>query len=854
MHHNSRTITSLLIINPRRDSFHLPNELSSYMFFAMNISYQWLKEYLDFDLTPEETAKILTSLGLETGSVEPVELIKGGLEGLVVGEVLTCTNHPNSDHLHLTTVNIGQSEPLKIVCGADNVAAGQKVIVATVGTTLYLNDKPLIIKRSKIRGEESNGMICAEDEIGIGTSHDGIIVLPNDAPVGLPAKKYYNIQSDFVLEVDLTPNRIDAASHYGVARDLYAYLSVNHLPAKLKQPSVETFSIDNHDLPIGVTVENSEACPRYSGITLTGIKVTSSPDWMQTYLKNIGVRPINNIVDITNFLLHETGQPLHAFDADQIKGQHIYVKTLDENSKFVTLDNVDRALGQNDLMICDQQGGMCIAGVFGGIETGVTEKTTNVFIESAYFNPVYIRQTARRHGLNTDASFRFERGCDPNNTIYVLKRAALLIKELAGGSISSDIVDVYPSPIKPFQVFLRFNKVNTLIGQHIEKEKLIAILKALEIAIVEETSEGLALEIPTYRVDVQREVDVIEEILRIYGYNNIQNKESLQSSISYFPSPDSNQLQQLIAEQLTANGFYEIMNNSLTKSGYYENLHSFPASNLVMMLNPLSSDLNCMRQTLLFGGLESIAYNINRKHQDLKFYEFGNCYTHQMSKTPPEDLLNNYHESMHLGIWLTGNKTYPSWTRATEKSTFFELKAHVENIFKRIGIDPHSLKQQQETSADWLDEGINYINRNGDSLGLVGKVSHSICEQFDIETQVFMADLQWDQILKEAAKAQISFQDLPKFPEVKRDLALLLDQSVPFSEIEKIAYETEKKLLKRVHLFDVYEGKNLPTGKKSYAVTFTLQDHTKTLTEYQIDSIMKKLIAQFEEKLGAKLR
>ncbi|MGC9151103.1 MAG: phenylalanine--tRNA ligase subunit beta [Microbacter sp.] len=820
----------------------------------MNISYQWLKEYLDFDLTPEETAKILTSIGLETGSIEPVEPVKGGMEGLVVGEVLTCTDHPNSDHLHLTTVNIGQSEPLKIVCGANNVAVGQKVIVATVGTTLYMDDKPLTIKRSKIRGEESNGMICAEDEIGIGTSHNGIIVLPNDAPVGMAAKEYYAIQTDFVLEIDLTPNRIDAASHFGVARDLYAYLTANHLPAKLKRPSVDAFAIDNHDLPIGVTVENQEACPRYSGITLKGIEVKPSPEWMQSYLRNIGVRPINNIVDITNFLLHETGQPLHAFDADQIKGQHIYVKTLAENSKFITLDNAERALGKDDLMICDERGGMCIAGVFGGIETGVTEKTTNVFIESAYFNPVFIRQTARRHGLNTDASFRFERGCDPNNTVYVLKRAALLIKELAGGSISSDIVDVYPSPIEPFKVFLRFDKVNALIGQSIEKDQLKEILKALDIDIVNETNTGLDLEVPTYRVDVQREVDVIEEILRIYGYNNIQTKASLQSSISYFPSPDSHQLQQLIAEQLTANGFYEIMNNSLTKSGYYDHSVSFPASELVMMLNPLSSDLNCMRQTLLFGGLESIAYNINRKHQDLKFYEFGHCYRHRTNNKPSDNLLINYHEIMHLGLWITGNKTHQSWVRTTEKSSFFELKAHVENTFRRLGINPRALTQQQETEADWLDEGIRFITKKGHLLGIAGVVSTTIRKQFDIDNNVFMADLFWDELLQEATKTEISFQDLPKFPEVKRDLALLLDHSVRFSEIEKIAFETEKKLLTSVHLFDVYEGKNLPEGKKSYAVTFTLQDYTKTLTEHQIDSIMQKLVAQFEEKLGAKLR
>jgi phenylalanyl-tRNA synthetase beta chain len=820
----------------------------------MNISYNWLKEYIDTDLTPEGLGKALTSIGLETGGIEQIQPIKGGLEGLVIGKVLTCTNHPNSDHLHLTTVDIGGDEPLKIVCGAANVAAGQKVVVATIGTTLYMDDKPITIKRSKIRGEESFGMICAEDEIGIGTSHDGIIVLPEDVTEGMLVKDYYPVKNDYILEVDLTPNRIDAASHYGVARDLYAYLTLHQPPVKLFKPSVDAFVVDNHALPIGVTVENEEACPRYSGITLTGITIAPSPDWLQTRLKNIGIRPINNVVDITNFLLHETGQPLHAFDADKIAGQHIYVKTLPEETKFITLDGVDRKLGKDDLMICDLQGGMCIGGVFGGIESGVTEKTTNVFIESAYFNPVYIRKTARRHGLNTDASFRFERGCDPNNTIYVLKRAAMLIKEIAGGAISSEIVDCYPNPIVPFNVFVRFEKINALIGKDIEKDTLIKILKALDIDVIKEQIDGFELHIPTYRVDVQRDVDVIEEILRIYGYNNIVPGETVHSSISYFPQPDNHQLQNLIAEQLTANGFHEIMNNSLTKSGYYDALQTFPSSKLVMMMNPLSSDLNCMRQTLLFGGLESIAYNINRKNANLKFYEFGNCYFYDANANQAQYLLNAYSEEMHLGLWITGNKTYQSWVRNEEKSTFFELKAHVENSFRRLGISLRTLQQKTMTESDWLVEGWIYTTKKEVPLAILGNVSSSIRKLFDINAEVFMANIYWDNVMCEAAETSVTFSDISKFPEVKRDLALLIDNSVQFAEIEKIAYETEKKLLRKVQLFDVYEGKNLPEGKKSYAISFTLQDAAKTLTDKQIDDIMQRLINQYQEKIGAKLR
>jgi len=569
----------------------------------MNISYNWLKQYIDTDLTPEELSKALTSIGLETGGIEKVQTIKGGLEGLVIGEVITCVEHPNSDHLHVTTVNVGAAEPLKIVCGAPNVAAGQKVVVATIGTVLYSGEESFTIKRSKIRGEESFGMICAEDEIGIGTSHDGIIVLPADAVVGTPAKEYYNVKDDYVLEVDITPNRVDAASHFGVARDLAAYLAANGLKGTLVKPSVDAFAVENHNLHVSVTVENSEACPRYAGVSIAGVTIKESPEWLQNYLKAIGLRPINNVVDITNFILHETGQPLHSFDADKIAGKQVIVKTLPEGTKFTTLDEAERNLSDKDLMICDANGGMCIAGVFGGLNSGVSDNTTNVFLESAYFNPVWVRKTARRHGLNTDSSFRFERGCDPNNNVYVLKRAALLIKELAGGTISSDIVDIYPTPIKPFEVDITFDKINSLIGKEIEKETIKTILHHLEIEIASETAEGMKLLVPTYRVDVQRDVDVIEDILRIYGYNNVLPGESVKSSISYSSKPDSHKLQNLISEQLTGCGFNEILNNSLTKAGYYETLSSFPAANLVMMMNPLSADLNAMRQTLLFGGL-----------------------------------------------------------------------------------------------------------------------------------------------------------------------------------------------------------------------------------------------------------
>jgi len=819
----------------------------------MNISYNWLKQYIDTDLSPEELSKALTSIGLETGGIDKVQTVKGGLEGLVIGQVLTCEVHPNSDHLHVTTVNVGSEEPLRIVCGAPNVAAGQKVVVATIGTVLYSGDESFTIKRSKIRGEESFGMICAEDEIGIGASHNGIIVLPEIASVGTPAKEYYNVKDDYVLEVDITPNRVDAASHFGVARDLAAYLAVNQQKGILTKPSVEKFAVDNHTLPISVTVENSEACPRYSGVSIAGVTIKESPEWLQNCLKAIGLRPINNVVDVTNFILHETGQPLHSFDADKIGGKQVIIKTLSEGTKFTTLDGNERTLSGNDLIICDINGGMCIAGVFGGLNSGVSESTVNVFLESAYFNPVTTRKTARRHGLNTDSSFRFERGCDPNNTIYVLKRAALLIKEMAGGTISSDIVDIYPTPIKPFEVDITFDKIDKLIGKEIGKDTIKSILQNLEIEVVSETEEGMKLLVPTYRVDVQRDVDVIEDILRIYGYNNVLPGATVKSAISYSPKPDSHKLQNLVAEQLTGCGFNEILNNSLTKAAYYETLSSFSAANLVTMLNPLSADLNVMRQTLLFGGLESVAYNINRKNPDLKFYEFGNCYYYHADQKQEGQTLSAYSEDMHLGLWLTGNKTAQSWVKADEKSTFFELKGSVQNTFRRLGVNTQKLVIEAATS-DLFDEALVISNKQGLQLAIIGGVAKQQLKALDIDVPVFFADLNWNNLLVESGRNKVTFKEISKFPEVKRDLALLLDKSVAFAEIEKIAYTTENKLLKRVQLFDVYEGKNLEAGKKSYAVSFTLQDDSKTLTDKQIDSIMQRLIKQFEEKLGAKLR
>ena len=820
----------------------------------MNISYNWLKEYVDFDLTPEEVAAALTSIGLETGSVEQVQTIKGGLEGLVIGEVLTCEPHPNSDHMHVTTVNLGQGEPVQIVCGAPNVASGQKVVVATLGTKLYDGDECFTIKKSKLRGVESNGMICAEDEIGIGTDHAGIIVLPENAVPGTPAKEYYNIKSDYVLEVDITPNRADACSHYGVARDLYAYLVQNGKQTTLKRPSVEAFAVDNHDLDIQVTVENTEACPRYAGVTVTGVTVKESPGWLQNKLRLIGLRPINNVVDITNYIVHAFGQPLHCFDADMIKGGEVVVKTMPEGTPFVTLDGVERKLSERDLMICNREEAMCIAGVFGGLNSGSTEATKDVFLESAYFHPTWVRKTARRHGLNTDASFRFERGIDPNSVIYCLKLAALMVKELAGGTISCDIKDVCSADFSDFRVDLPYEKVHALVGKTIPAETIKSIVSSLEMKIVEETSEGLVLDVPPYRVDVQRDCDVIEDILRIYGYNNVEIPSALKSCLTVKGEHDkSNKLQNLIAEQLVGCGFNEILNNSLTRAGYYDGLESYPSKNLVMLMNPLSTDLNAMRQTLLFGGLESIAHNANRKNADLKFFEYGNCYYYHEEKKNPEKALAAYTEDYHLGLWVTGKKVANSWAHADEDSSVYELKAYVENIFSRVGLQMRDLVVGVQDS-DIYAASLAVYTRGGKLLASLGIVSHKILKGFDIDNEVYFADINWKELLKAIRNVKVNYVELTKFPAVKRDLALLIDKKVQFAEIEKIAYETEKKLLKEVSLFDVYEGKNLEAGKKSYAVSFMLQDENATLNDKQIDKIMQKLIKNLETKLDAKLR
>ncbi|MGL5562720.1 MAG: phenylalanine--tRNA ligase subunit beta [Tannerellaceae bacterium] len=820
----------------------------------MNISYNWLKDYLNFDLQPEEVAAALTSIGLETGGVEEVQTIKGGLEGLVIGEVLTCVDHPNSDHLHITTVDLGNGEPSQIVCGAPNVAAGQKVVVATIGTTLYSGEESFKIKKAKVRGVESNGMICAEDEIGLGESHDGIMVLPADAVVGTLAKDYFNIKSDFVLEVDITPNRVDATSHFGVARDLAACLTQAGVDATLTRPSVDNFKIDSPEKVVEVIVENQEACPRYSGIVIKGVTVDASPEWLQNRLQLIGLRPINNIVDITNFILHELGQPLHAFDLSEIKGDKVIVRTLSAGTKFVTLDEVERTLDSNDLMICNAEEGMCIAGVFGGLHSGVTKKTTDIFIESAYFNPTSVRKTARRHGLNTDSSFRFERGCDPNNTLYVLKRAALLIKEIAGGQITGDIIDIYPAVIEEPKVELSLAKVNSLIGKDIPVETVRSILNSLEISILKEEEGVLSLFIPTYRVDVLRDVDVIEDILRIYGYNNVEISENVKSNLSYKQASDvSYALQNLISEQLTGCGFNEILNNSLTKSAYYTDLITYPESKLVQLKNPLSNDLNVMRQTLLFGGLESVAYNVNRRNSDLCLYEFGNCYSYDSEKVKPEIKLSGYAEEQRLALFVTGNMVSNNWAHADEKTSVYELKAYVENILVRLGISLRKVVFGALTD-DIYSAGISIQTQAGRKLGTLGIVQKKIRKQFDIDAEVYFAELSWDQLLKEANSNKVTATEISKFPAVKRDLALLIDKSVQFSEIVKIAFDSEKKLLKDVTLFDVYEGKNLAAGKKSYAVSFFLQDENKTLNDKQIDAIMKKVQTNLESKLGAQLR
>ncbi|OFX34074.1 MAG: phenylalanine--tRNA ligase subunit beta [Bacteroidetes bacterium GWA2_42_15] len=815
----------------------------------MEISYNWLKDYLDFDYSAHELENILTQIGLEVGSVEEVETIKGGLHGLVIGEVITCEKHPNSDHLSKTTVNIGK-ETLPIVCGAPNVAAGQKVVVATIGTKLYNGDQEFEIKKSKIRGEVSEGMICAEDEIGIGASHDGIMVLPAEAVVGTPACKYFKVESDYMIEVDLTPNRIDASSHIGVARDLAAFMSKKS-PVRYKKPSVENFKIDNTNVSVPVEVLNQEACPRFAGLTITGLTIGESPDWLKNRLKVIGLKPISNVVDITNYVLMETGQPLHAYDLADVKGNKIVVRTMKPGTKFTTLDGVERELHEDDLMICNAEEGMCIGGVFGGLHSGVKETTKSIFLEAACFDTVYIRKTARRHGLSTDASFRFERGVDPNNTLYALKRAAMLIKEVAGGEISSEIVDIYPKPVADFKVDVSYSNIHRLIGKKISKEEIKSILQSLEIKIEAENENGLSLLVPPYRVDVKREADMIEDILRIYGYNNVEIPTRVNASLQYSVKPNPHAIRNLISEMLTAQGFNEIWSNSLTKLLYYENNESFAQESTVKIFNPLSNDLGGMRQTLLYGGLEAIAYNANRRNADLRLYEFGNCYFHNDSELK-ENPINNYREEEHLALFVSGFKQAESWAAQQTKTSFFELKTYVENILKRLGFEIAKLKIE-ETSAKFLSEGLVYF-LNNKKLVEFGIVAPKVQKQFEVENPVYYADFMFDSLLLESKNKKVVFAGIPKYPEVRRDLALLVDKQVKFSSLKDLAFKTEKGLLRSVDLFDVYEGKGVPEGKKSYAMSFILRDDEKTLNDKQIDKIMQRLILIFERELDAKLR
>ena len=815
----------------------------------MKISLNWLKEYLKIDLDVEEICEILTSIGLEVAGYEQIESIKGGLKGLVIGEVKTCEAHPDSDHLHITTVDLGDGRLTPIVCGAPNVAAGQKVVVATIGTVLYDGDKEFVIKKSKIRGQESEGMICAEDEIGIGHDHKGIIVLPQSAETGMPAAEYYGITSDYAIEIDITPNRVDGASHLGVARDLAAYLKQSR-DIDYSLPSVEAFAPDSNTAGLTIEVLRPEACPRYAGVCIEGVEVKESPEWLRTRLKAIGLNPINNIVDITNFILFELGQPLHSFDKDKVKGNKVVIRSFPTGTPFVTLDGIERKLDENDLMVCNAEEPMCIAGVFGGLESGITEQTTNVFLESACFDPVFVRKTARRHGINTDASFRFERGTDPNLVIYALKRAALLIKELAGGKITSDIIDIYPNPVQDFEVEVKYAHIDRLIGKQIGKENIKKILKSLEIKIVREDDEKLMLLIPPYRVDVRREADVIEDILRIYGFNNIEVPAKVNSTLSYSEKPDDYRLKNVIGDLLAANGFNEIMNNSLTKAAYFEGLETYKPENTVMLFNPLSSDLNAMRQSLLFGGLETIAYNINRKSHNLRLFEFGKVYT--FHKKEGDNHLKQYQEENRLALFISGHKNTASWNSREVPSDFFTLKAYGEMVLSRLGLQSDYLTTE-ENNQDIFREGLDY-SQNGKHLLSIGVVSSKLLKAFDIGQDVYYADFSWENILKTLKNHTITFRPLPKFPAVKRDLALLLDKKISFKEVKEIALRTEKHLLKNVSLFDVYEGEKLGADKKSYAVSFTLQDDEKTLTDKQIDKIMNKLIGTYKHLLQAEIR
>jgi len=817
------------------------------MVFPMKISYNWLRTYINIDTDPAETAGILTNIGLEVEGHYPFETIRGGLKGLVAGEVLTCVRHPQADKLSLATVNIGESHPLTIVCGAPNVAAGQKVIVAPAGSTLFGFDDPLIIRKTKIRGEVSEGMICAEDEIGIGKDHSGILVLDPSIPPGTPVAELFEPESDHIFEIGLTPNRIDSASHYGVARDLKAALDRDK-NLLLSKPSAD-LPARTADLKIAVEVVNPEACLRYSGITLTGITVSESPQWLKNRLMAIGMSPINNVVDITNFVLHETGQPLHAFDVDQIAGGRIKVQTLPEGTLFTTLDGTERRLGSQDLMICNESEGMCIAGIFGGLHSGITGRTTRLFLESACFNPVWIRKTSKRHQINTDSSFRFERGTDPNGTIYALKRAAAMICDLAGGKIASDITDVYPKPVAPYPVELKWANLDRLIGIFIDRDEVRQILKSLEIEIIRETESSVFVTVPTYRVDVRREADVIEEILRIYGYNNVGTGDQVNSTLTWSPYPDPDKLENLVSEQLTAQGFNEIMVNSLTQSAYYETIPSYDQSSEIRLLNPLSSDLAVLRRTLLFGGLESITLNSKFRNHDLCMYEFGNTYI-----LKPEGnrlLADSYQETRNLALWITGKNIPEHWSLKPQDTSFFRLKGYAEAILARLGANQPDLISEERFDQRFIS-GLTYRNGSTD-LMVLGQVNPGILVRFDLEEPVWFAEINWDYLLN-LVNPQVKCQELPKYPWVRRDLALVVDRSVTYEQIRSLAFLVERKLIREINLFDVYQNEKLGSRKKSLAVSFILQDENKTLTDRQIDQVMEKLISAFEKKLGAVLR
>ena len=818
----------------------------------MKISYNWIKEYLKVDLEPSKVAEILTSIGLEIEGIDEWESVKGGLKGVVIGEVLTCKKHPDADKLSVTTVDIGSKDPLQIVCGAPNVAAGQKVPVATVGTIVFKGDESFEIKKSKIRGELSEGMICAEDELGLGTSHDGIMVLDKDVKPGTPASSYFNIVRDFVFEIGLTPNRIDSGSHFGVARDLAAYLNLNSdLKERASLPSVSEFKIDNQNNTYSVSIENNTDCPRYTGVTISQVTIKESPEWLKNKLRAVGLNPINNVVDITNFVQHEVGQPLHAFDADTIDGRTVIIRNLPEKSKFITLDAVERSLSQRDLMICNSKEGMCIAGVFGGIKSGVTGTTKNIFLESAYFNPVAIRKTSKRHGLKTDASFRFERGADPNITLWALKRAAMLIKEIGGGLISSDIVDVYPVAIKPAIVEISYNNINRLIGKEIERPVVKRILELLDIKIKLDAGDTLTLEIPSYRVDVKQEADVIEEILRIYGYNNVGISNHVNSTLSYSEKPNREKIVNIVSELLSSNGFAEIMCNSLNPSAWYEENDDFNREHIVLLANPLSSDLNAMRQSLLYGGLSSVSWNLNRQNPDLKLYEFGNCYFYNKAEQG-HPKAHDYVEKTALDLFLTGNTGSQSWNYKTSPTNFFNIKSSVEMILSRLGFKTDSFSAG-ESNKKYFAESVSYI-LNNKSVAEAGRISKKYLSHFDISQDVYYAHIEWDVVLKLIKSHTITFHELPKYPSVKRDLALLIDRGVTFSTIRELAYKTERNILQSVNLFDVYENDNLGKSKKSYAVSFILRDDTKTLTDKNIEKVMNNLIRTFEKELNAHIR